>query len=55
MKDLMTMKQACSYLNYSKPWLYKLIKKGEITPIRLGKNLRFKPEDLEELVNKQQY
>jgi len=49
-KKLLTVREACEYLSISKATLYKLIKKGKIKPVKIGKSTRLDKEDLDKLV-----
>jgi excisionase family DNA binding protein len=51
-KALLTVKEACEYLNISRAMLYKLIKEGKIKPIKLGKSTRFDKKDLDDFIEK---
>lgn len=46
-QQLLTKEQAATFLQVSYPALNRLIKKGIITPVRLGRNVRFTKEALE--------
>ena len=50
-KKLLTPKKVCEILSISKTTLYKLIKEGKLTPIKLTpKATRFSMEDIEALI-----
>ena len=51
-KRLLTVKEACEYLNISKATLYKLIKKGDLKPIKLSNATRFDVNDIEEFIKR---
>jgi excisionase family DNA binding protein len=47
---LLTIDQAATVLNLSKPTVYRLIRDGELKPYRVRGRLRFTPEQLREYV-----
>jgi len=50
-KKLLTPKEVCEILSISKTTLYKLVKEGKLTPIKLTKKAtRFSMEDIEALI-----
>ena len=40
MENLLTIKQASEILGVSTRWIFKLIKSGKLTPIKIGGNIR---------------
>lgn len=44
---LLTPTQVCELLHVTRDWLYDEVAKGEIPVVRLGRQLRFRPADLE--------
>lgn len=55
MQKLLNTKEACEFLNVSRTWLYRnLINNERIKPVRMGRDLRFKREDLEKIINESQ-
>jgi excisionase family DNA binding protein len=49
-KKLLTIKEACEYLNLSRATIYKLIKEGKLTPIKIGRSTRLDKSDLDAFV-----
>jgi len=49
--ELLKTKEAIVLLNISRATLYRLIKSGDIQPIRLHRDLRFKKQDLIDFVD----
>lgn len=49
---LLTVKQACSYLNISHTTLYRMIERKEITPVSIGGRTLFDRKDLDELIER---
>lgn len=52
--EFLTVKEASELLRVTKVTLYKLIKNGEISAIRLGWVWRIPKEDIQKLIAKQQ-
>jgi excisionase family DNA binding protein len=52
--EFLTVKEASELLRVTKVTLYKLIKNGEISAIRLGWVWRIPKEDIQKLIVKQQ-
>ena len=42
-EQLLTADDVCAILKVKKSWLYDTVERGLIVPIRLGKQLRFRP------------
>jgi excisionase family DNA binding protein len=42
-ETLLTADDVCALLKVKKSWLYDTVEHGLITPLRLGKQLRFRP------------
>jgi excisionase family DNA binding protein len=49
---LLSIPQAAEVLCISRTTLYQLMWRGELTPIRIGRSVRFAPEQLREFVSK---
>jgi excisionase family DNA binding protein len=49
---LLTVKQACTYLNISHTTLYRMIERREIVPVIIGGRTLFDRKDLDELIEK---
>ncbi len=47
--QLLTVHQAARRLNVSRSAVYALIERGVLPAIRLGRAIRFRPEDVDEL------
>lgn len=43
---LLTADDVCALLQVKKSWLYDAVETGAIIPIRLGRQLRFRPSDI---------
>ena len=50
--SLLTLKEAMEYLKLSRSTLYKLMEKGEIKGIKIGKVWRFRKEDIESFITR---
>jgi len=42
-KELLTTDEVCALLKVKESWLYDTVERGLLKPIRLGKQLRFRP------------
>ncbi len=51
--QLLTVNQAARRLNISRSAVYALIDRGDLPAIRLGRVIRFRPEDVEDLYKRQ--
>jgi len=51
-KRLWTLKEAIEYLNISRATIFRLMEHGELPFVKIGKNLRFRFNDLETFVTK---
>lgn len=49
---VLTAINAAAYLSVSKPTLYRLIKKGEVKPVKLGGRTLFRRADLDALIER---
>ena len=49
---LLDMNEASNLLGLKKSTLYALVMRKQITHIKLGKLTRFRPEDIQEFINK---
>ena len=47
---LLTITQASTILNIGRSTIYELIWAGQLTPVRLGRSVRFRRTDLEDFV-----
>lgn len=45
---LLNVDQVCAVLNVKKDWLYDEVKGGRVPHLRLGRAIRFRPDDLAE-------
>lgn len=50
--SLLTLKEAMEYLKLSRSTFYKLMEKGEIKGIKIGKVWRFRKEDIESFITR---
>jgi len=50
--DILNIKQACELLQMSKTKVYALVKAGEIPHKKIGKQIRFSRQLLEEFIRK---
>ena len=48
--QLLTANQVAERLAISRATLYRLMGKGKIAPVRLGAAVRFRPEDVDKLI-----
>ncbi len=48
---LLNVKEVATYLNVSKKAVYHWVKNGKIKYTKINGSIRFKPSDVEELVN----
>jgi excisionase family DNA binding protein len=51
MSRLLTVKETCTYLRISPPTLYRMIERGEMTPVKIGKRTLFDKKDLDGLID----
>ncbi len=51
-RRLLTVKEAGARLRISKATLYKIIKSGEIKPVKIGKRTLFTEEELNRFIDK---
>ncbi len=51
-KPLLTVKQACELLGICRDTLTSLYQRGKLRVIRLGRAVRFRPEDLESFIER---
>ena len=51
MENLYTVPETIEYLRISRPNLYRLIKRGELRPISIGKRTLFPESEVERFVN----
>ena len=51
MENLYTVRETIEYLRISRPNLYRLIKRGELRPINIGKRTLFPESELDRFVN----
>ena len=45
-EPLLTITAACDVLGVSRQTIYRLVRRGELHPSRVGERLRFRPEDI---------
>lgn len=50
MPEVLSLQEACYYLQLAKPTLYKYVRSGEIPAFKVGRIWRFHKESLEEWV-----
>ena len=50
---LLTTKQTCEYLQVSVTTLWRLTKRGELTPVRVGGRAQFDVKDLDRFIRRQ--
>lgn len=50
--SLLTLKEAMEYLKLSRSTFYKLMEKGKIKGIKIGKVWRFRKEDIESFITR---
>lgn len=50
-EQLLTADDVCVLLKVKKSWLYDTVEHGLISPIRLGKQLRFRPSAIAEYLD----
>ncbi len=48
---LLTVKETCKYLRISPPTLYRMIERGEMVPVKIGKRTLFDKKDLDGLID----
>jgi len=53
LEPLLTLAAVCEILGVSKPTLYRLIRGGELVPLRVGHSPRFAPEDVRTYLERQ--
>ena len=53
--ELLSIEDVCQELGMGKSWVYKRLKTGEITSIKLGHNIKVKREDLEQYLENNSY
>ena len=51
MTKLLTIKDLVEYLNFSEKTIYKIVSSGELPSIKIGKEYRFKEEDVQNWLN----
>lgn len=49
-QKLMTVRDACEFLQCSQSFLYKIARSGDLKSIKIGNYWRFQPEDVKEWV-----
>ncbi len=54
MPQLMTTKQVSDYLQMCKETVYELIKKGDLPAVKIGKQWRFKAEEIDAWLKEKQ-
>jgi excisionase family DNA binding protein len=53
--DLLSISEVCQELGMGKSWVYRRIQNGEISSVRLGRNIKVRHEDLEVYLEAQRY
>ena len=48
---LLTVKETCKYLRISPPTVYRMIERGEMVPVKIGKRTLFERKDLDMLID----
>jgi excisionase family DNA binding protein len=51
LEELLTADEVCALLKVKKSWLYDTVERGLIAPVRLGKQLRFRPSAIGRYLN----
>ncbi len=51
-KLLLDVPEVCEMLGCSRALVYTLIRKGDLRPVKLGRSTRFRPADVENLVDR---
>jgi excisionase family DNA binding protein len=51
-RRLLTLNETAELLVISRTGLYRLINAGELSPVRVGQRLRFRPEHLEDFLQR---
>ena len=52
-QGLLTTKQTCEYLQVSVTTLWRITKRGELTPVRVGGRCQFDVKDLDRFIRRQ--
>jgi excisionase family DNA binding protein len=52
LEPLLTISRVCELLGVSKQTLYRLMKRGELRPSRVGDRLRFAPADVRDYLER---
>ncbi len=50
LETLLTGKDVAKILQFSLRWIYKLMERGDIPIVRIGRAVRVRPEDLEDYI-----
>jgi excisionase family DNA binding protein len=51
MSRLFTVTETCKYLRISPPTLYRMIERGELVPVKIGKRTLFDRKDLDTFID----
>jgi excisionase family DNA binding protein len=51
-QSLLTAKEVCAWLRVSRMTLHRMVKRGAIPVVRVGRLLRFRPEAIERYLRK---
>lgn len=51
-KRLLTPQEVADFLQVSRWTVYDQVRKGQLKAVRIGKGLRFRPEEVERFVNR---
>ena len=53
--DLLSIPELCQGLGMGKSWVYRRLRSGEISSVKLGSSIKVKREDLEEYLESRRY
>jgi excisionase family DNA binding protein len=53
--QLLSIPQLCQELGMGKSWVYRRLRSGEISSVRLGRSIKVRRQDLEEYLEKHLY
>ena len=53
--DLLSIPELCEELGMGKSWVYRRLRSGEISSVKLGRSIKVKREDLEEYLEKHRF
>lgn len=52
-RQLLTLNETAELLAISRTGIYRLVRRGELSPVKIGQRLRFRPEHIEEFLRRQ--